>query len=65
MPSTSTFSRALADFSENKLLEQVHEILIKENFEGEFAFHHSVKSSAIETREKPEYKAKEDKKHEL
>ena len=55
IPSEATFSRAMADFSEIKLPQRVHEALIKKTY-GEtqtIILHNSRDSTAIEAREKP------------
>jgi len=52
VPEEWTFSRALAEFSESRLPERVHEALIKKSYAGEIVGHNSRDSTAIEAREK-------------
>lgn len=59
IPSESTFSRAFAEFSRSSVLEQIHQSLIKDRYEGEIVGHVSRDSTAIEAREKPVKKVKE------
>ena len=61
IPSKSTFSRAFAEVSTSQVLEQIHESLIKDSYEGEIVGHLSRDSTAVEAREKPVKKVKEDK----
>jgi len=51
IPSEATFSRAFAAFSEMKILEKMHEILIRECYEEKLVGHASIDSTAIEARE--------------
>ena len=61
IPSESTFSRAFAEFSTSQILEQIHESLIKDRYEDEIVGHLSRDSTAIESREKPVKKVKDNK----
>ncbi len=61
IPSESTFSRAFAEFSTSQVLEQIHESLIKDSYEGEIVGHLSRDSTIVEAREKPVKKVKDDK----
>jgi hypothetical protein len=53
IPDESTFSRAAAEFSVNRLPERVHEALIKKSYADEIVGHNSRDATAIEVREKP------------
>jgi hypothetical protein len=59
LPSESTFSRAFEEFANSKLPQRVHEALINEVCKDDIIQHISNDSTAIESREKPQYKAKE------
>jgi transposase len=61
MPSESTFSRAFTELATRQLLEQIHESLIKDNYEGEIVGHLSRDATKIEAREKPIKKVKDEK----
>ena len=61
IPSESTFSRAFAEFSTSQVLEQIHESLIKDSYEGEIVGHLSRDSTIVEARSKPVKKVKDDK----
>lgn len=61
IPDESTFSRAFAELAASQLLEQIHESLIKDSYEGEIVGHLSRDATKIEAREKPVKKVKEDK----
>jgi transposase len=61
IPDESTFSRAFAELAARQLLEQIHESLIKDSYEGEIVGHLSRDATKIEAREKPVKKVKEDK----
>lgn len=61
IPSESTFSRAFAEFSKSQLPSLIHESLIKDQYQKEIVGHISRDSTAIEAREKPVKKVKEDK----
>ena len=52
VPSESTFSRAFNVFAEEKILEEVHAVLIQENYKEKLVGHSSIDSTAIEGREK-------------
>ncbi len=56
IPGESTFSRAFAEFSRNKLTERVHKTLISQCYKDEIVGHISRDSTAIEAREKPQKK---------
>jgi len=53
VPSESTFSRAFAEFAENRLPERVHEALITRTLSEHLFGHISQDSTEIEAREKP------------
>jgi hypothetical protein len=53
IPDESTFSRAFAELATSQLLEQIHESLIKDSYEGEIVGHLSRDATKIEAREKP------------
>ena len=52
VPSEATFSRAFSTFSEEKILENVHAVLIRENYKEKLVGHASTDSTAIEGRER-------------
>lgn len=52
IPSEPTFSRAFKELSKLNLLEKVHEVLVKENYEDKLVGHASMDSTAIIGREK-------------
>ncbi len=52
VPSEATFSRAFKDFSEEKILDKIHETIIKEQYEDKIVGHASIDSTAIYGREK-------------
>ena len=56
IPGESTFSRAFAEFSRNKLTERVHKTLISQCYKDEIIGHISRDSTAIEAIEKPHKK---------
>jgi len=56
IPSESTFSRAFAEFSETDLANRAHETLIVNAYKNEIVGHVADDSTAIEAREKPQYK---------
>jgi len=62
IPDESTFSRAFSEFSESELPSLVHSALISKVYEKQIVGHVSRDSTAIEAREKPLVKKKEDKK---
>jgi hypothetical protein len=61
IPHEATFSRAFAEFADSRLPERIHEALIKKSYKDEIAGHNSRDSTAIEAREKPVKKTKEEK----
>lgn len=61
IPSESTFSRAFAEFADSELGNRVHEALVKQCVKPELVGHISRDSTAIEGREKPLKKLKEEK----
>lgn len=63
VPNESTFSRAFSEFAESELPSLVHGALISKVYEKQIVGHVSRDSTAIEAREKPLFKKKEDKKH--
>lgn len=60
IPSEATFSRAFAEFSETELPQRVHEALVKKTYAETktIVMHNSRDSTAIEAREKPLVKEK-------
>jgi len=62
VPNESTFSRAFSEFAESELPSLVHNVLISKVYEKQLVGHVSRDSTAIEAREKPLRKKKEDKK---
>ena len=56
IPSESTFSRAFAECAKSRILERVHEALIKRTLPDHLFGHISQDSTEIETREKPAVK---------
>lgn len=52
VPSEATFSRAFSIFASERILEEVHTVLIQENYKGKLVGHASIDSTAIEGREK-------------
>jgi len=58
IPSESTFSRAYAEFSRDKLPERVHASVVKNSYRNEIIGHISRDSTAIDAREKPAVKEK-------
>lgn len=53
VPSEATFSRAFKDFSEARLLERAHGVLITEHYADKVVGHASSDSTKIDGREKP------------
>lgn len=53
LPSESTFSRAFAEFAQQRLAERVHEVLVKTYLGHELIGHISRDATAIEARERP------------
>ena len=53
LPSEATFSRAFEAFSDGKLAERVHEVLIKSYLGDELIGHLSRDGTAIHARERP------------
>lgn len=58
LPSESTFSRAFAEFSEYRLAERTHEVLVKTYLGDELIGHISRDATAIKSRERPLIKKK-------
>jgi hypothetical protein len=56
LPTEATFSRAFAEFAQNRLAERVHEALIREHLGNALIGHISRDGAAIEAREKPSKK---------
>lgn len=56
VPCEATFSNAFAEFSRSKLPEQVHANMVQSVLTNELIFHISRDSTAIESREKVEFK---------
>ena len=52
VPSEATFSRAFSIFTEGRILEEVHAVLIQENYAKKLVGHASIDSTAIEGRER-------------
>ena len=52
VPSEATFSRAFSAFTSERILEDVHAVLIQENYEEKLVGHASTDSTAIEGRER-------------
>lgn len=59
VPCESTFSRAFSAFAQGELADQIHEAMIKENYQNKLVGHLSRDSSAIKGREKGVNKPKE------
>lgn len=59
VPCEATFSNAFTEFSNSKLPERVHGSIVKDCLENELVFHISRDSTAIESREKVDFKVKE------
>ena len=53
LPSSSTFSRAFAEFAESRLAERVHQAIIEQHLGDHLVYHISRDSTAIIAREKP------------
>jgi hypothetical protein len=53
LPDEATFSRAFAQFANERLAERVHEALIKEHLGEQLIGHISREATAIEARERP------------
>lgn len=62
VPDESTFSRAFSEFANSELPSLVHDTLISKVYEKQMVGHVSRDSTAIEAREKPLLKKKEDEK---
>lgn len=58
IPSTSTFSRAFAQFAKSELGDRVHEALVKKHVGNKVVVHVSRDSTAVEARETPAKKPK-------
>lgn len=58
VPCAATFSNVFAEFSESAITEKIHEILIREVYEGRIVGHVSRDATAINGREKPGKKEK-------
>lgn len=58
LPDEATFSRAFAEFAQQRLAERVHEALIKAQLSEHLIGHISRDGTAIEARERPQSKAK-------
>ena len=63
IPSEATFSRAFAEIAQSNIMQTLLEELVVEQLGGEFIFHISRDSTAIEAREKPVKKAHDDEAH--
>lgn len=61
VPSESTFSRVFAEFAKSGLTDRIHEALVREYVGDTLVWHVSRDSTAIEARERPVKKAKEEK----
>ncbi|MCP4896788.1 MAG: transposase [bacterium] len=53
VPGESTFSRAFGEFADGELCQRVHELLVKEVFDGHLVGHVCRDSTAIEAPERP------------
>lgn len=60
IPSESTFSRAFTDFAKDELPQRVHAAMIEDTAKEKLFGHNSIDATAIEAREKPAKKEKED-----
>jgi hypothetical protein len=60
IPSESTFSRAFADFARDELPQRIHAAMIEDTVEEKLFAHNSIDATAVEGREKPAKKEKED-----
>lgn len=60
VPSKATFSRAFSEFAQKQLPEKIHEAMIKTHYGSKIAGHISRDATAIEAREKPVKKNKND-----
>lgn len=58
LPTESSFSRAFAEFSQQKLAERTHEVFVRTQLGTALIGHISRDGTAIEAREKPEKSAK-------
>lgn len=58
IPHESSFSRAFTEFSQSRIAQIVHEILINQHVKGHLVGHISRDSTAIEARERPQEKGK-------
>ena len=61
VPSKATFSRAFSEFSQGKLVQNIHEEMVKKHCGSKLVGHVSRDSTAIEAREKPVKKEKSEK----
>jgi len=61
VPSEATFSRAFTEFSKGKLLQKIHEAMVKTYCGPKLAGHVSRDATEIEAREKPVKKVKKEK----
>ncbi len=52
VPSEATFSRAFGVFAEEKLVDAMHAVIVKENYTDKLVGHSSIDSTAIFGREK-------------
>ncbi len=53
VPGESTFSRAFGEFAKSEMCQEVHELLVKEIFDGHLVGHVCRDSTAIEVLERP------------
>jgi hypothetical protein len=60
IPSESTFSRAFADFSRDELAQKVHAAMLATSVKDKLFGHASIDATAIEAREKPAPKPKQE-----
>ena len=60
VPSKATFSRAFSEFAQRQLPEKIHEAMVKTHCGSKLAGHISRDSTAIEAREKPAKKSRND-----
>ena len=60
IPSEATFSRAFNDFARDELPQRIHAAMLGDSIKEKFFAHNSIDATAVEGREKPAKKEKED-----
>jgi len=60
IPSASTFSRAFTEFAKDELPQKIHTVMIEDAGKEKLFGHNSIDATAVEAREKPQKKEKED-----